>query len=114
MDDPSALSCGLEDLLSDALNARDHGRDAYEGVFEPLLMSDREGGLEAFRVFRSRADMQAALEAAMPAGEWLASAWWPVVQGNLRTIGQQWWTQAEASVLGAVASPGCGRGVARI
>lgn len=114
MDAPGPLSAALEDLLHDALNARDHGPDAYEAVFEPLLMSDREGGLEAFWVFRSRAETQAALEAAMPAGEWLASAWWPVVQANLRTIGQQWWAQAEASVLGAVASPGSGRRAARI
>ncbi len=114
METPAALVKALEDILHDALTARVCGREPYEGTFESLLVASCEGGLESFRVFRSREDVRTELEAAIPAGDWLADPWWPIVQENLRCIGHRWWAEAEAAALGAAARPGCRRAPARI
>ena len=114
METSAALAKALGDILHDALTARECGREAYEGTFESMLVAFREGGLEAFRVLRSREDVRNELESAMPAGDGLAHLWWPIVQENLRWIGQRWWAEAEATALGAAARPGCRRAPARI
>jgi hypothetical protein len=114
METPAALVKALEDILHDALSARDFGREAYVGTFESLLVAHDGGGLEVFRVFRSRGAVRSELETAIPAGEWLAAPWWPVVQQNLHAIGQQWWAEAEAAALRRAVRPGCRRAPARI